>query len=287
MTDIITNFTTPGSDVPFLVPAGVTQLLIYGSGGDGGRSNTVGSPSGRGATLTAKLAVTPGETLTIRVGGVGGTASSSATLGTGAAGYPDGGVGGIGPSGNRGGGGGGSTKILRGATVLLTVAGGGGASSRMPNTGPVLVGDGSSPNLNGYDGSLFLGGHGATPTAGGAAGGVNSTAGSLGAGGNGAVGTGVGGVGSVFSGGGGGGGLYGGGGGDRSSISVFAGGGGGGISFIATGQGWSDVIWASDVRSNTILETTTLISGFNGFVQITYTAPVVGGWSLGLASLLG
>jgi hypothetical protein len=133
------SFTDAGEH-PFVVPAGVTSVqvtLVGGSGGEG-----VGfAPGGTGDTVTATLAVTPGEMLYAEVAGDGNTAETP-TLG-GFGGVGGGGEGGgDGGLGIRGGGGGGASDLRTcpetapatcgGQPTLasrLIVAGGGGGGS--------------------------------------------------------------------------------------------------------------------------------------------------------------
>src|SRR3954468_1773080 len=113
-----TNYTSPGSRI-FVVPAGVTSIDFELIGGDGNKMGvTATTPNSRGADITATLAVTPGESLQIVVGGAGDfgrttSAGAGGFNGGGAGGLPgaDGGFGG----GVGGGGGGGATDVRRGA----------------------------------------------------------------------------------------------------------------------------------------------------------------------------
>ena len=144
----LVNFAFTGADGSFVVPAGVTQITIDGFGAQGGDGGTCGPAKaasaasghgGLGADGTSTIAVTPGETLTVVVGGQGGDGTCVA-LGEGCTPFPGtggaGGFGGGGLGGNggcpagAGGGGGGATMILRGTTPLFVVAGGGGGSGR-------------------------------------------------------------------------------------------------------------------------------------------------------------
>jgi len=185
------TFNYTGGPQTYTVPAGVTSLTVDAAGASGGGNG------GRGARVQATLTVTPGEVLTLYVGG---------TSGGNAAGYNGGGA-----AINAGKGGGGASDVRRSATApstslaerLLVAAGGGGGGGNGANGGAA-----GAPN--GVDGgnSGGSGGQGATQTAAG-------SGGSLGQGG---AGTGP----NYNYAGGGGGGYYGGGGGD-----YFAGGGGG------------------------------------------------------------
>ncbi|MBN8558288.1 MAG: hypothetical protein J0L74_11560, partial [Burkholderiales bacterium] len=67
------NFTTPGSH-QWTVPPGITQVSVQalgggGGGGDGVASDGASASGGPGGLVTANLAVTPGQVLTIVVGG--------------------------------------------------------------------------------------------------------------------------------------------------------------------------------------------------------------------------
>jgi hypothetical protein len=122
---------------PFDTAPTVTVTL---SGAGGG-----GSPSGEavGGTVTATVPVSPGEVLSVYVGGAGG-AASGATAGAAGWGYHSGGAGGTGTSGeaNGGGGGGGSSAVVASGTDLLEAGGGGGEG----DTGVDYPGNGGNPN---------------------------------------------------------------------------------------------------------------------------------------------
>lgn len=100
-------FPFTGADQSFVVPTGVTSIFLkmWGAGGYGGSAG-----GGGGAYVQGRLAVIPGETLTLIVG-QGGPSTLIVSYGGG---------------GNYGGGG--RTAIRRGATELVT-AGGGGAGN--------------------------------------------------------------------------------------------------------------------------------------------------------------
>jgi hypothetical protein len=145
-----------GLPIEYTVPDGTTRLTVVVAGGSGaaGQLTTVtgalqmpytGPPwqpdtskyqtgtGGAGGLVRAVIVVTPGQKLTIKVGGMG-------VLDAG--GWPDGGRAGLGttgggwitdPSGTKccgggtdGGGGGGSSSIWSGSTPLVVAAGGGG-----------------------------------------------------------------------------------------------------------------------------------------------------------------
>ncbi|WP_394795817.1 hypothetical protein [Armatimonas sp.] len=68
-------FSFTGANQVFVVPSGITSLTVklWGAGG-GGLGGFSGG--GSGAFVTGLLTVTPGETLTLIVGGGGGSAGS-------------------------------------------------------------------------------------------------------------------------------------------------------------------------------------------------------------------
>jgi hypothetical protein len=217
------TFAYTGGPQTYTVPAGVYSLGVDAAGAEGGRSNRPisGVQGGRGARVQATLAVTPGETLTIYVGGAGSTASS----GPGGAGYNGGGS-----AGRGGGAGGGASDVRRSTTApstavaerLLVAAGGGGGGYFG------FGGDAGAPNgATGDAGGGGIAGTGATQSAGGSLGGA------LGQGGNAAPND---------NNGGGGGGYYGGGG------SPVGAGGGGGSSWV-TPTGSSSVTLAGGYRT--------------------------------------
>lgn len=107
-----------GTPTEWVVPEGVTTVLITASAGNGGTSGT--RPGGLGAVVMTSLPVTEGQVLTIVLGADG------LPDGTGGAGY------GAGGTGIKSAGGGGSSAILLdGEPAIVVGAGGGsGASTR-------------------------------------------------------------------------------------------------------------------------------------------------------------
>ncbi len=220
-----TTFNYTGSPQTWTVPACVSSITVTAGGAEGG-----GNLGGSGATITATIPVTPGQVVTVNIGGSGGSA---------AAGYGGGGLGYASTDGNvnyNSFGGGGATTISVNGTPVLIAAGGGGAGG---GSGIVAGGAGgcatgiagtSTFGAGGSSGTQVAGGIGGTPWAGTPPGGQN---GSLGQGGNG-------GLWQTASGGGGGGGYYGGGGGGNDGCCTGAnggGGGGGGSSLVPAGAG--------------------------------------------------
>jgi hypothetical protein len=234
------TYTSATAGTSWVVPTGVTSITVKawggggGGGGGGGDDYSFWGGYGFGAGFAkATIAVTAGETLTVRVGGGGGGGGAYVT----AAG---------------GGGGGGYSGLLRSSTKLIIAAGGGGGGGA---GGVDQVGSGGAGGgTTGGDGTQY-GGYGGTQSAGGTNGGCNATNGSSLSGGNGgsynqgggaggAGGTNGGGAGATGDnywqgggGGGGGSGYYGGGGG--SCANYNGGGGGGGGSSYTTGTGTS------------------------------------------------
>ncbi|GAA4355356.1 hypothetical protein GCM10023185_18110 [Hymenobacter saemangeumensis] len=244
------NFT--GGVQTYTVPAGVTQLSVAARGAQGG-SNGGGYYGGSGALVQATLTVTPGETLSLYVGGAG----SPAPFAAGGGGYNGGGNGSY-SGGNRGGGGGGATDIRRGGTAftnrVVVAAGGGGGGTYGSGGATGAGGAGGAPN--GANGGSSFGstpGTGATQTAGGNAGGT------LGLGGDSPI---TSQTGTENSSGGGGGGYY----------------GGGGSPHLVGGGGGSS--WVTPNGSSAISMTAGANVG-NGSLTITpglaYAAPVLDG----------
>jgi hypothetical protein len=249
----ICTFVSTGAEQSFRVPAGVTQLgvkLVGAPGGNGGKTGTLTPLGGKGATVNATLSgLTPGTTLYVEVGGIGGK-GSDAGLGTvGPGGFNGGGSGAPGGFATSAGGGGGggesdirtcsASSCLQTLNSRLVIAAGGGAAG---GTGSACCG--SPAGGAGQDAATPQTTGGAGGAAGGGGGGVEGNKAGGGAGGGGGAGRfagqagspgalqagGAGGVGAGGGGGGGGAGLFGGGGGGGAGGlgSVASGGGGGG-----------------------------------------------------------
>jgi hypothetical protein len=218
------SFDTPGSH-SFVVPDGVTQITVDAHGAAGGGINYPGNPvqGGLGGRTVATIAVTPGETLQVNVGGEGDTYDDDAAA--------TGGVNGGGDAGSFGaGGGGGASDVRRGGTGLedrVVVAGGGGggggddsceqATGGAGGGGAPSAGESSDGATGGQPGASAAGGAGGTPSGEGGAG----DAGAAGAGGDGGAPSDGG-----YGGAGGGAGWFGGGGGGAGFNWGAAGGGG-------------------------------------------------------------
>ncbi|MEM1322340.1 MAG: glycine-rich protein [Bacteroidota bacterium] len=246
------TFNYTGNVQTFIVPAGVTSIEVDAYGGRGGWGNY--KAGGNGGRVQTTLSVTPGETLSIYVGGQGQSYGSP---------YSGGRAGGWNGGGNSyrysAGAGGGATDIRIGGTTLndrVVVAGGGGGSGGSNCSSGSFTG-GRGGGLTGETGGGCNGnsasrrGRGGTQTGGGARG---CRFGSSYCGGNGGFGSG--GVGAPSDGGryggGGGGGWYGGGGGSADND------GGGGSSYT------------DPVRCASVTHTQGVQNG-NGQLTIRYT----------------
>ena len=231
------TFSFEGASEQFTVPVNVCQVTVDALGAQGGAGFSAavdGAPgsSGLGGHAVATVTVTPGETLTVIVGGAGGAGSLDSG---GMAGFNGGASGGTGA--NAGGGGGGMSNVGRGATALVVAgAGGGGGGAETSGDG----GAGGGPGTNGGDAGSGAGGgkSGGNGGAEGTGGNVAGSPGGPGSGGAGAT--------AVDSGGGGGGGATGGGGGAANQAPVVHGGGGGGG---GSGSGPAGTTFENGVRS--------------------------------------
>ena len=166
---ITDTYSYSGADQNWTVPAGVTSLVVsmWAGGGGGANASSYGSA---GVYLNGNLAVTPGESLVIDVGG-GGQSQS-------AGGFGGGGSGGTYISVHAGGGGGYSgifQSSVSSANALVVAGGGSGAGN---GTGANF--EGVAPTLTAGNGSSLIGGNGTGVGAhpgGGGGGGYNGGAG--------------------------------------------------------------------------------------------------------------
>ena len=116
------TFPFTGADDSFVVPAGVLSITIVATGAQGGIGRqTIGGTGGLGGRTTATVSVTPGASLTVRVGGVGQNGALNAAT--------EGGFNGGGGSTGNAGGGGGASSVYHGAIPLLIAGGGGGGGA--------------------------------------------------------------------------------------------------------------------------------------------------------------
>ena len=237
-------FSSTGSEQTYTVPAGVTEIRVAATGAAGGSS--CGTPGGRGAQVSADLALTAGQVLYVEVGGAGGTpVCDDGTLEPG--GWNGGGATGQSAPFFAGSGGGGASDVRTVsnsgdtsqslASRLIVGGGGGGAAGD-----DVPGGDAGNPG----DGGTLAGGAGITSFGGGFGGAAGaacaagpgaepSDPGTFGAGGASGDSTAPSDATGGETGGGGGGGYYGGGAGgtDDNSGDCGAGSGGGGSSFVS------------------------------------------------------
>ena len=256
-TSLVTHtYSYTGGTQSFTVPAGVTSITVDMTGGSGAANAENNAAGGLGGRTQGTISVTPGDVITIYVGGKG-SAPGAANGTSGVAGWPNGGAGGAAYSTLYGGsGGGGASYLVRSGTTLAAASGGGGAGS-----GPFGGGGGGGGGTTGSGGtnggdSYTVAGGGGTPSSGGGGGlystytaeeGSNGASLSGGAGGTGAPA-------DAYGGGGGGGGYFGGGGGSGAAYSNGSGGGGG--SSLAPSGG----------------STTSYYESGNGYVTINYYA---------------
>jgi hypothetical protein len=257
--EVVCTFTYTGTAQSWTVPEGVTQATfdVFGAQGGNEAEGRAGGLGGLGGKASATIAVTPGNTLQINVGGAGGPGVAGGAGGAG--GFNGGAAGGNGCFAGPGGGGG-ASDVRSGdfelADRVIVGGGGGGAGGFVGGAGGFGGGSQGGPGGNSGSGS---GGGGGTSTIGGAGGvgeggGVDGDDGGIGTGGSGGAAPCLDSL-DDAGGGGGGGYYYGGGGGGGGG---FAGGGGGG----GSGFGPSGVVFSDGgVRSG------------NGLVTITYTPP--------------
>jgi hypothetical protein len=117
----------PAQYADFVVPAGVNALAIELTGGSGGVSD-VGQEIGQVGYLAGTVAVTPGNTVRLGVGGGGQSAALGGLGGTNSVGGFAGGAGGLGISGSASGGGGGAATVIFYLDQVFIAGGGGGAN---------------------------------------------------------------------------------------------------------------------------------------------------------------
>jgi hypothetical protein len=142
----------------FSVPAGICSVTVSADGARGGSGSVSGDgqpanegAGGAGVSVSAHVSVTPGGSLSVVVGGVGGTSNG---LGVGAGGFGGGGT----NVGISGGGGGGASSVATSSGQALVVAGGGfgggGGGSSFVAAGATNVSSGVS-SLSG-DGQITI-----------------------------------------------------------------------------------------------------------------------------------
>jgi adhesin/invasin len=234
------TFVYAGSEQTCTVAAGVRKLSIQAVGGGGGASEAFAG--GTGAAVQAVIAVTPGETLYIEVGGDGHGSMSGNTPTDGAGGWNGGGNAVNTPYAFDAGGGGGASDVrtiscggqcpgsAQSQGSRLLVAGGGGGSGSGDLFEPYAEGGGGGNADAAGHASQDNGGTGGQPGMFYGPGTGGSTLCGIGASGSGASGGSDG-----AGGGGGGGGAYGGGAGYPNCSGGGGAGGGGGASYVPPG----------------------------------------------------
>lgn len=210
----VTTFATPGA-TSWTVPSGVTSInyLVVAGGGGGGGGNA-GGGGGAGGVLSGTMAVTPGQVLSVTVGGAGAGGAMYAS----------------GASGNNsvfgsvtaiGGGGGGAGWNSTTAGVAGGSGGGGGATN-----GPGIAGGGAGTAGQGNAGGSGISNPAINTATGGGGGGAGAAGGNAGGAGTGNGGSGVSNSitgSSVYYGGGGGAGTW-----SSNGLTTNGGAGGGG-----------------------------------------------------------
>lgn len=219
-----------GTTSTLVIPAGITSILVkmWGAGGGGGSYGgwRQGSLGGAGGYSHAIVPVVPGETITIRPGGVGIPIAGTATA------FPDGGGASLSGGDNQyaaSAGGSSSIRVPSISSNFCLWAGGGGGGGSV--NGYACNSGGAGGGLNGQGGSITYytqssgqnNGGGGSQTAGGTGGTGNQTTGGAGSLGQGGTHQNA----NCYAGGGGGG-YYGGGSGAYGGSSMGGGGGGSG-----------------------------------------------------------
>ena len=250
------QFTYNGSFQTFIVPTtGIYNILAFGAqGGTGAVFSSSPQAGGLGAEIRGDFLLSAGQTLSIAVGGMGG----SFTPGFGAS----------------GGGGGGSFVVLQGSTATPLIIAGGGGGGRRTTGGDGLAGTAGGSTFGGAGGTngdggqaggdqFGAGGGGGFFSDGGSASGIGGASYANGlAGGSGANGK----IGNGGFGGGGGGGYNGAGGGGGYS------GGGGGTGTLPPGGGGGSFD-GSTFNNADFIELAGQNTG-NGSVSIDFVGPV-------------
>ncbi|WKZ75787.1 MAG: HYR domain-containing protein [Vicingaceae bacterium] len=121
------TFNYTGSTQTFTVPVGITSITIETRGAQGAQGN--GGAGGFGARMIGDFTVTPGQILTVVVGGMGTTSQ------------------------NAGGGGGGSGVINGNTPLCIAGGGGGGAINEIGQPGLTTTSGGNSSGLGGTAGN--------------------------------------------------------------------------------------------------------------------------------------
>ncbi|WP_052172400.1 glycine-rich protein [Psychroserpens jangbogonensis] len=269
----VSQFIFTGAAETFIVPAGVTEVIIDAFGAEGGSPVVAPNWGGLGGRATGILTVTPGETLYVYVGEFIANSNNNGQ------GFPrafnGGGIAGQYPDNNdyerNSGAGGGASDVRQGGTslydrVIVAGGGGGGGIYSYGGDGGGTHGQDGYPNSGGIYSDVLFAGKGGLDWAGGMGGKDNTNDllynphGTFGVGGDGIALYSA----SAHGGGSGGGGYYGGGGGNAraSDADLYqqSFGGGGGSSYI---DGLTNASTSSGVHA-----------GY-GFVTISWTTPAI------------
>ena len=156
----VLNLSYTGSVYSFTVPFCVDTIHVklWGAGGSGGGNDSYqGAVGGGGSYIKSDIAVTPGQIITIVIGGgagPGAQCSGCAPGGTSGwgnglvAGGSGGNAGCSGCSGGGGGGGGGSALYVGASPILVAGGGGGGSGGGQFSSGAVGGGGGENGNVS-------------------------------------------------------------------------------------------------------------------------------------------
>jgi hypothetical protein len=170
------TFNYTGAQQTWTVPNGVTSIIVEAWGAEGG---TYFGAGGKGGYSKGTLAVTPGETLYIYVGGAGSGGNINGARANG--GWNGGGYANQYDGSSYGTSGGGASDIRRGGTALsnrVIVAGGGGGGGYYSGTFGNGGGGGGNTGGSGTPSNNYYGGGGGTQTAGGGEDASSGTSGS-------------------------------------------------------------------------------------------------------------
>lgn len=147
------QYLAPGT-YSFTVPDGIqlVNVTLNGAGGGSSAGDNIPNRGLPGNRVVTTIRVTPGETLTISIGG-GGIGGNWQSKGQPGVGMFSGGQGGYGMSSGNGGGGGAASVILRGSDILVVAAGGGGAGGAGKNTAASAASGAAAPTPTGGNGN--------------------------------------------------------------------------------------------------------------------------------------
>lgn len=163
------SFASTGQPEQLTVPDGATHAHVDASGAGGGTGGSMADGAGRGGAISADLAVSAGQVLTIGVGGAGGAPKNGQAPGSGGWGLTADAAGGSGGHSrgssvvyHDGPGGGGATVLqVDGVDTIIAAGGGGtggegsdGGDAGFPNGNPSVMdtpGGATTPSKTNYD----------------------------------------------------------------------------------------------------------------------------------------